>query len=135
MVGSLLTDVPGSSAVFLLSAVTYANDMKERLLHVPGGILAGQGAVSEACARAMAEGVRRVSGSDLSVAVTGIAGPDGGTDDKPVGTVHFAVSDAQGTDARQRMFGFRDRAFVRRLAAFAALSLVHRRVLGDDAGH
>jgi nicotinamide-nucleotide amidase len=109
--------------------VTYANEMKTRLLNVPEEILDTHGAVSEECARFMAEGVRELSGSSMSVAITGIAGPEGGTPDKPVGTICFAVSDQHGTSTLRRVFPFRDRTFVRSVAAYAALALVRRRLL------
>jgi nicotinamide-nucleotide amidase len=131
LLGKLLTDVPGSSSVFKLSAVTYADDMKERLLKVPHRILEKHGAVSAECATAMAEGARSISGADLAVAVTGIAGPDGGTAEKPVGTLYFSVSDKDGTVTKHRLFPARDRDFIRRLSAYTALYLVRRRILGD----
>ncbi len=87
-----LTDVAGSSACFGYGIVSYSNAAKESLLGVTADTLATLGAVSEETVIEMAEGALRVSGADLSVAVSGIAGPDGGTDDKPVGTVWFAFS-------------------------------------------
>jgi nicotinamide-nucleotide amidase len=129
LTGKLLTDIPGSSAVFILSAVTYANNMKERLLGVAPEVLLSEGAVSEQCARAMAEGVRRISGADLSISITGIAGPDGGTPDKPVGTVHFALCDSHDTIAFQHVFRGFGRDAVRMMAAFAALDFLRRRLL------
>ena len=131
LLGKLLTDVPGSSAVFKLSAVTYANQMKERLLKVPHEILEKHGAVSAECATAMAQGVRSLSGADLAVAITGIAGPDGGTKEKPVGTLFFSVSDGDGTVTKHRLFPARDRDFIRRLSAYTALYFIRRRILGD----
>jgi nicotinamide-nucleotide amidase len=131
LLGKLITDVPGSSAVFLLSAVTYANEMKAKLLKVPHEIIQAHGAVSAKCATAMAEGIRALSGADLAVAVTGIAGPDGGTKEKPVGTLYFSVSDAEGTVTKHRFFPARDRDFIRRLSAHTALYFIRRRVLGD----
>jgi nicotinamide-nucleotide amidase len=89
-VARCLTDRPGSSAWFGYGLVTYANEAKVRLLGVDPGVLAAAGAVSEPVARQMAAGLRRLSGADLTVAVTGIAGPGGGTPAKPVGTVWFA---------------------------------------------
>ncbi len=95
-----LTNVPGASEVFLAGFVTYSNDAKQKFLGVPAEILARHGAVSEPVARAMAEGARRVSGSDYAIAVTGIAGPAGGTADKPVGTAFIAVASSGGTVVR-----------------------------------
>ncbi len=91
-IAKALTDVPGSSACLGYGIVSYSNAAKETLLGVMAETLAEHGAVSEACARQMAEGVLALSDADLSVAVSGIAGPDGGTDDKPVGTVWFGWS-------------------------------------------
>lgn len=86
-----LTQIPGSSAYFLGSLVCYSNRLKEHLLHVPKRILQTQGAVSEDAAKGMASGVVKATGSDFGLAITGIAGPDGGTADKPVGTVWIAT--------------------------------------------
>jgi competence/damage-inducible protein CinA-like protein len=96
-----LTDMPGSSAYFTEGLVTYSNESKERLLGVPHALIAEHGAVSEHVAREMAEGARRVSGADYGLAVTGIAGPDGGTKKKPVGLVFVGVSDAEDTYAEK----------------------------------
>ena len=97
LLGAMLTSVPGSSAWFAGGLVTYSNELKVKLLGVPQEILAQYGAVSEPCAIAMARGARRVLGTDLAVAITGIAGPDGGTPDKPVGTVFVALDTPDGT--------------------------------------
>ncbi|MBA2535622.1 MAG: competence/damage-inducible protein A [Rubrobacter sp.] len=96
-----LTDMPGSSAYFTEGLVTYSNESKERLLGVPHGLIAEHGAVSEAVAREMAEGARRVSGADYGLSVTGVAGPDGGTEEKPVGLVFVGISDAEDTFAEK----------------------------------
>ncbi len=130
LIAKRLTDVPGASASFLLSAVTYANAAKEAVLGVSPEILREHGAVSEACARAMAEGVRRVSGSDLAVSTTGIAGPDGGTPEKPVGLVHFALAHEGGSVTSRRVFRHRTREAVRALAAAHAMDMVRRHLLG-----
>lgn len=90
MISNRITDVPGSSAVFTHGFITYANEAKRQVLGVPQELLDRHGAVSEPVARAMAEGAQKVSGCDIAVAVTGIAGPDGGTEEKPVGTVWIA---------------------------------------------
>ena len=92
MISSLITSVPGSSEYFLGSVTSYANSVKENVLGVPSKIIEEYGAVSSECVSAMAEGVRRLTGSDYSVATSGIAGPGGGSDQKPVGTVWIGVS-------------------------------------------
>jgi nicotinamide-nucleotide amidase len=95
LLAKLLTDMPGSSEYFKEGLVTYSNESKERLLGVPREMLAEHGAVSEPVARKMAAGARKVSGADLGLSVTGIAGPDGGTEEKPVGLVFVGLSDAE----------------------------------------
>ena len=96
-----LTDMPGSSAYFTEGLVTYSNEAKERLLGVPHGLISEHGAVSEPVARAMAEGARRISGADYGLSVTGVAGPDGGSEEKPVGLVFVGISDAEGHFRRE----------------------------------
>ena len=131
LASQLLTEVSGSSRWIAGGFVTYSNDLKERILGVPGETLRAHGAVSEEVARAMAEGARRVSGATWSPAITGIAGPDGGTPDKPVGTVWFALAGPGGT--RTKLSHFRgDRGQVRMLSAYAALQLV-REAIGAGA--
>lgn len=98
LISSLLTSVPGSSGYYLGSVTSYANSVKTGVLGVPEDIIAEHGAVSMECVKAMAEGVRRLTGSDFSVATSGIAGPGGGSDDKPVGLVWIAVSSQMGTE-------------------------------------
>jgi nicotinamide-nucleotide amidase len=129
LIAELVTSVPGSSRSFLGGVVTYSNASKTDLSSVSPALIETHGAVSEEVARAMAEGTRRRFGSSLSLAVTGIAGPDGGSAEKPVGLVHFAVTNDTGTIAKHTVFsGGRD--VVRRRAAFAALALVRRVVRG-----
>ena len=125
LLAQLVTSVPGASAAFDLGVVAYANAMKERLVGVPAELLAAHGAVSEPVARALAEGARRVSGAHWGVGVTGVAGPSGGTPEKPVGTVHLAIASAAGTTAFQRAYRG-DRERVRRHAAYDALDLLRR---------
>jgi nicotinamide-nucleotide amidase len=129
---AMLTDAAGASRVLLESAVTYSNESKMRRLGVTAALLAEHGAVSEACARAMAEGIRLAAGSTLGVAITGIAGPGGGTVDKPVGTIHFALASADGTVHRALQLPF-DRERNRLISAFAALDLVRRHFLDRSA--
>jgi nicotinamide-nucleotide amidase len=119
--------VPGASSVFDLGVVAYANAMKERVVEVPAALLAAHGAVSEPVARALAEGARRIAGATWGIGITGVAGPSGGTPEKPVGTVHLAVAGPHGTEPFQRLYrGDRDR--VRRSAALEALDLLRRKL-------
>ena len=119
-VAKALTDVPGSSQWLEGGVVAYSNAAKSALLGVPAGTIAAHGAVSEPVVRAMAEGARARFGVPLTVAVSGIAGPDGGTPDKPVGTVWFAWASGRETTAvRERFDG--DREAVRRLSVAFAL--------------
>jgi nicotinamide-nucleotide amidase len=127
LVTARLTDVPGASAYVDQSVVVYSNAAKQSLLGVPPALLEAHGAVSEPVAAAMADGLRARSGVTVAVAVTGIAGPGGGTPEKPVGLVCFAVSGPGGTDVRtSRLSG--DRAVIRALAATTALDLLRRYV-------
>jgi nicotinamide-nucleotide amidase len=121
LVGYLLTEVPGSSAVFEKGFLTYSNDAKRELLGVPEDVLRTHGAVSEETALAMARGCRAASKSDYAVAVTGIAGPDGGTPEKPVGLVHVAAVSAKGEVCARHQFR-EDRDGNRRLSAYAAIN-------------
>ena len=127
LIACLLVEVPGISAVLDRAVVTYSNASKEDLLDVPGEVLAAHGAVSRPAARAMAVGVRRRSGTDLGVAVTGIAGPSGGTPDKPVGTVFVAVDGPGGCEITRHLFSG-DRAAVRLQSAQTALYRLGRYV-------
>lgn len=128
-----ITDVPGASGVFQAGVVAYANEAKMRLLGVPEAVLQEHGAVSEATARAMAEGARRLSGGGLGVGITGVAGPGGGTPDKPVGLVYICLSDGQESWLRVMSPApggiVRDRAWLRLHASSHALDLVRRRLL------
>ncbi len=130
MVAAAITDVPGSSDAFLGGVVAYANSAKMDLLDVPAGLLAQYGAVSEECARAMAEGARSRFGADLAIATTGIAGPGGGTAEKPVGLVWFAVASDSGTSATSRTMTGATRYAVRARSTALALDLLRREVLG-----
>jgi nicotinamide-nucleotide amidase len=130
MIAERMTAVPGSSAYLRGGVVAYANEAKAALLGVPEALLAEHGAVSDPVARAMAEGARARFGADYAVAVTGIAGPTGGTQEKPVGLVYLALADATGTESRELFFAF-DRERNRRLAAQVAMDWVRRRLLGE----
>jgi PncC family amidohydrolase len=118
-----ITSVSGSSGYFLGGVVSYANQVKHGVLGVPESVLENPGAVSEPCARAMAEGARRLLGVDIAVSTTGIAGPLGGTARKPVGTVYFAVSSNAGTIAEHEVFPG-DRAAVIEAATRRALEML-----------
>jgi nicotinamide-nucleotide amidase len=121
LLAELVTSVAGASGAFDLGVVAYANAMKTALLDVPEGALRAHGAVSAPVARALAEGARRRAGATWGVGVTGVAGPSGGTPEKPVGTVHLAIAGPAGTQAWARRYpGDRDR--IRRAAAFDALN-------------
>jgi len=132
LIAKLLTDQPGASAFLERAAVTYANSAKSDWLGVPADLLEREGAVSEACALAMARGVRRAAGTDLALAVTGIAGPEGGSPQKPVGTVYLALAAADAEQVRGYRFGG-DREQIRMLSACMALDWL-RRYLGAGAG-
>ena len=129
LIAQKLTDVPGSSQYFLGGIVAYGNAAKRELLEVPAALLDRHGAVSVEVARAMAEGARRRFGADLAIATTGIAGPGGGTPEKPVGLVHVALADAARTHADHFVFPL-DRLRHRTLTAQLALDWVRRSLLG-----
>jgi nicotinamide-nucleotide amidase len=130
-----ITAVPGSSDYFLGAAITYSNALKTQLVGVPEAMLAEHGAVSEPVARAMAEGVRRALGGDWGVGITGVAGPGGGSEAKPVGTVHLAVAgprDGEVEHRHVRLPGDRER--VRRFSTQMVLEMLRRRLLAVAAG-
>ena len=132
-ISELITSVPGSSGYYLGSVTSYANEIKTKVLGVPEEIIAEYGAVSSKCVAAMAEGVRKLTGSDFSVATSGIAGPGGGSTDKPVGLVWIGVSSDKGTETFQTIFkGDRKRNMER----FAATALNYLRVkLVNELNH
>ena len=123
LLANRLTDVPGSSAYFERGVVAYANQAKIDLLGVPVEILGRHGAVSEETARAMAEGVRRMAKTDIGLSTTGLAGPDGGTKEKPVGTVYIAVTDGRQTICRHHAFRW-DRRRNKLISSEAALVML-----------
>jgi nicotinamide-nucleotide amidase len=122
-----ITDVPGSSEYFLEGAITYSNEAKTRLLGVPKKMIEDHGAVSEEVATAMASGVRELAGSTFGIGITGIAGPSGGTAEKPVGLVYIALADDSRVSAKKFVFPG-DRQFIRTLSVNAALDLLRRRM-------
>jgi nicotinamide-nucleotide amidase len=123
-----LTNVPGASAVLLAGLVTYSNDAKQKFLGVRAETLAAHGAVSKAVAREMAEGARRQTGADFALSVTGIAGPGGGSDDKPVGTVFVGLASALAT-LTLRQFNPVDRETFKQVTANQALEVLRRKIL------
>ena len=129
-IGKAVTDVAGSSQWFSGGIVAYSNAAKVGLLGVSGDVLAAHGAVSEETVCAMAEGARGRFAADIAVAVSGIAGPGGGTADKPVGTVHFAWAEPSGVTAARRIFAG-SRETVRRLTVALALERLNELVAAE----
>ena len=134
LVGTMLTAVPGSSEYLLFDAVVYSNAAKTRVLGVDEAILRTYGAVSEETAVAMVQGALRVSDATLAASITGIAGPDGGTDDKPVGTVWIGVGRRDGPVLARRYLFRWDRERVRVMSAYTALRLVQQLAEGREPG-
>lgn len=128
LIASRLTDVPGSSTYFMEGVIAYSNEAKVRLLGVPADLIGEYGAVSAEVAEAMAEGVRRRAETDFGISVTGVAGPGGGTEEKPVGLVYIALADDAHTEHRKLMLPG-DRHLIRWRAAQAALDLLRRRLI------
>lgn len=138
LVAAAITEIPGSSEIFERGYVTYANDAKTEMLRVSHDVIETFGAVSVATAWSMAQGALEASGADVAVAITGVAGPDGGTDKKPVGTVVFARAE-RGADpghvvADRKNFGDLGRGGVRLQAALCALELLMPPAPPADAG-
>lgn len=131
LLAKLLTDTPGASGYYARGWVTYANDSKQDELGVPQAMLAEHGAVSEEVARAMAENARKLARTDFALSTTGIAGPDGGTETKPVGLVYIALVSSEGTWVREFTFPG-ERAAVRQRASQMSLALLRWRLLGHD---
>jgi nicotinamide-nucleotide amidase len=127
LIGDRVTDVPGSSDYFLASVVAYSNEAKAELLGVPTETLRQHGAVSAETAQAMAEGVRRASGADIGLSVTGVAGPTGGTPAKPIGLTYVGLAEEGGGLSERHQFGG-NRQMVKERAAQMALWLLYRRL-------
>jgi len=132
LVSHRLTNVPGSSAVFTHGFVTYADEAKTRMLGVPAEDIARHGAVSEVVATAMAEGALRESGADIAVSITGIAGPGGGSEDKPVGTAWIGLATKGDATLAVKIFHPRNRKDFKLAASQSALDMVRRKILGMD---
>jgi len=124
MVAAALTEIAGSSAVVERGFVTYSNEAKTQMVGVPADLIAAHGAVSEEVARAMAEGALKAAPVDLAVSITGIAGPGGGSEAKPVGLVHFACARKSRPTVVERHVFSGDRSAVRQQAALTALRLL-----------
>jgi nicotinamide-nucleotide amidase len=128
LISNRITNVPGASEVFTHGFVTYANEAKTSLLGVPPQDIETHGAVSEEVARAMAEGALRASGADIAVSVTGIAGPGGGSGEKPVGTAWLAVAVKGGATEAAKIYHPRNRKDFKLAVSQAALEAVRRRL-------
>jgi nicotinamide-nucleotide amidase len=128
LISKKLTNIPGSSAYFLGGVVAYSNDLKTIFLDVPKHLLQEHGAVSREVAEAMAAGIRSRTGADIGLSVTGIAGPDGGSPEKPVGTVFIGIATAEGNWATRFQFSG-DRQQIREIAAQSGLDLVRKYLL------
>jgi nicotinamide-nucleotide amidase len=131
MIASALTDIPGASAAIYGGYVTYANSAKSRMIQVQPRLIRDYGAVSNQVARAMADGARNTARVDYAVAVTGIAGPDGGSEKKPVGLVYVAVSSELATVVIEHRFGDLGRDAIRKATVDAALDLVLQVLTSD----
>ncbi|MHA6299167.1 CinA family protein [Devosia sp. CAU 1758] len=131
MIASALTDIPGASAAIYGGYITYANSAKSRMIQVQPRLIGDYGAVSNQVARAMADGARNTARVDFAVAATGIAGPDGGTDKKPVGLVYVAVSSELATIVIEHRFGDLSRDAIRKATVDAALDLVLQVLTSD----
>ena len=129
-ISALLTSVPGSSAYYLGSVTSYANEIKMNVLAVPEEIIAKYGAVSSECVAAMAEGVRKLTGSDYSVATSGIAGPGGGSEEKPVGLVWIGVSSEKGTETFKMVFRNDRKRNIERFAS-SALNKLREKLVNE----
>lgn len=128
LISGALTEIPGSSQAVFGGFVAYDNRAKVEMIGVSADLIAKRGAVSTEVARAMAEGALRTAGVDIAIAVTGIAGPGGGSVDKPVGLVHFACATKAGTTLRERRFGDIGRQAIRQASVEVALDMVLERL-------
>lgn len=132
LIAAALTDIPGASAALYGGYVTYANSAKSRMIHVQARLIRDYGAVSNQVARAMADGARNTAHADYAVAVTGIAGPDGGSEKKPVGLVYLAVSSELATVVIEHRFGDIGRDAIRKASVQAALDLILQVLTGVE---
>jgi nicotinamide-nucleotide amidase len=134
LISHMMTNVAGSSEYFLFSGVVYANEAKMNILGVSPDILDAHGAVSEETVTAMAEGARKAAGATYGIATSGIAGPGGGTDEKPVGTVCVGLATPDGVTARREIYPFGGRLMKKQKFAAAALDLLRQYLLGNASG-
>lgn len=132
MIAAALTDIPGSSAALFGGFITYSNEAKASMIHVQQRLIQDYGAVSNQVARAMADGARNTAQVDIAVSATGIAGPDGGSDKKPVGLVYVAVSTELATVVIEHKFGDIGRDEIRKATVEAALELVMQVLTSED---
>lgn len=130
MVAAAITDIAGSSAVFDRGFVTYSNQAKTQMLGVPEKLIMAHGAVSEAVAKAMAQGALKNSSATLAVSITGIAGPTGGSETKPVGLVHFACATKRGKEWHEKKIFDGDRAAIRWAARDHAIQMLGKALIG-----
>ena len=130
MVAAAITDIAGSSAVFDRGFVTYSNTAKTEMLGVPTKLIMAHGAVSEAVAKAMAQGALKQSAATLAISITGIAGPSGGTETKPVGLVHFACATKRGKEWHEKKIFVGNRAAIRLAACDHALQMLGKALIG-----
>ncbi len=130
MVAAAITDIAGSSAVFDRGFVTYSDQAKTQMLGVPEKLIMAHGAVSEAVAKAMAQGALKNSSATLAVSITGIAGPTGGSETKPVGLVHFACATKRGKEWHEKKIFDGDRAAIRLAARDHALQMLGKALIG-----
>lgn len=132
MLASQLVEHPGSSDYLLHGVTSYSNAAKEAILGVPASVLASHGAVSIETAETMATGARRLLDSDFALAITGVAGPEGGSEDKPVGTVVLALADREQVWTQHLQFGARSRTVIRSTSCAVALDMLRRRLLDEE---
>jgi len=132
LIAAALTDVPGSSAAVYGGYITYSNSAKSKMIQVPARLIHDYGAVSNQVARAMADGARNTARVDIAVSATGIAGPDGGTEKKPVGLVYIAVSTDLATVVIEHRFGDIGREEVRKATVAATLDLIWQVLTSEE---
>jgi len=133
LISHMLTDVPGSSDYFLFSGVTYSNQAKESVLGVTPATLSRHGAVHEQTAMEMARGARKITGATYGLSTSGIAGPDGGTREKPVGTVCIGLASPQSVVGHRFIFSNFSRTMNKQIFAMTALDLLRRHLLGIES--